>query len=314
MRAIRLGTSTAAVTPLCIGTMWFGTLVSEEVSHRLLDVYHERGGRFIDTANVYSTWLDGFPEPVSEALIGRWLEYRNVREDYFVATKMGVSYKDVPAGLTSKLIHDEVEKSLNRLRTDTIDLLYAHIDDFNTPQEETMQALHEVIQKKKVRYIGASNFFAWRVARANQIAENNRFTPFCCVQNNFSYLWPKRGAKFGSHPATEELLHLCSHSKLTLVAYWALLKGCYGRDDREIPEQYQNEVNRGRLELVRSISAKRNINGNQTVLAWMIQSEPPVIPLITGSEEKQINQNMDSMNIQLSPKEMESLNNAFGID
>jgi aryl-alcohol dehydrogenase-like predicted oxidoreductase len=280
----------------------------------MLDEYYDRGGRFIDTANVYATWVEGFSEPVGEPLIGKWMRSRSRGNDVFVGTKVGVPYQDVPGGLRAPLIEREVEKSLRRLGREWIDLLYAHVDDFATPQEETMEAFEGLIRAGKVRHIGASNFLAWRLALANTIAESRHTTPYCCAQNNFTFLWPKRGAAFNSLPASTELLHYCATSGVTLVAYWALLKGCYGREDRPIPEQYVSADNISRLHLVRRVAERHGANGNQIVLAWMMQKDPPVIPLITGSNRSQIVQDMEGESVLLSHDEVHLLDHAFSHD
>lgn len=314
MRTVRLGTSEALVSAQCLGTMWFGVYVPEETAFRLLDIYYDRGGRFVDTANVYATWVEGFSEPVGEPLLARWMKSRRNRAQVFLATKLGVAYQRTPGGLRAGLIQQEVEKSLRRLKTDRIDLLYAHVDDFATPQEETMRAFDALTKTGKVGYIGASNFTAWRLASSNKVAELRNLSSYCCAQSNYSFLWPKRGADFGSPPASTELLHYCKQSGLTLVAYWALLKGCYGRPDRGIPEQYANARNSERLQLVQRTASNKGVNGNQVVLAWMMQSDPPVIPLITGSSDEQIVQDMEAENVTLGPTEWNLLQDAFSRD
>ena len=210
MKSVNLGTSNLSVSELCLGTMYFGVKVPEDEAFKLMDRYYEAGGRFFDTANKYSTWVPGFPEPIGEQFVGRWLKSRNRRSDVTIATKLGFSYLDVPRGLSRKLIIQEVEKSLKRLDVECIDLLYAHADDRNTAVEDTMGAFDELIQSGKIRALGSSNFPAWRLALANSIAEANSWTSYSCTQVRLSVIWPKVHADFGNQvAASPDVLDYC---------------------------------------------------------------------------------------------------------
>jgi aryl-alcohol dehydrogenase-like predicted oxidoreductase len=178
MKEVLLGKSGLTGSELCLGTMYFGIKVSEEESFRLMDYYYDQGGRFFDTANKYATWVPGFSEPVGEYMLGRWIKSRGCRKDVVVATKMGFPYGDVPQGLSRQLILQEVDKSLTRLGLEQIDLLYAHCDDYNTPQEETLEAFHSLIKAGKVKSLGASNFQTWRLAKSNLLAQEKGLTPY----------------------------------------------------------------------------------------------------------------------------------------
>lgn len=315
MDKLNLGGTDTTVSSLCLGTMYFGNKIKSDVSKKLLDIYYEEGGRFLDTANKYATWVEGFKEPTSEELLGEWMGNRGNKEEMFVATKLGFPYAGVPRSLEPKIIRQEIEKSLTKLRIDTIDLLYAHVDDPDTSQIEYMRTFHELVQEGKVRHIGASNFLAWRLARANRIAKENDWTPFGCVQSRYSYLVPNRGADFGNQvPATDELVDFWQRDEndLTMLAYSPTLGGCYGRDDRPIPEQYNNPHNLVRMGIIQDIARKRGIDGNQVLLAWMVQSQPPIIPLIAGSTGEQIKQNIESLEVNLTENEMARLNGVDG--
>jgi aryl-alcohol dehydrogenase-like predicted oxidoreductase len=308
MQTVPLGTTGEEVSPLCLGTMYFGSRTDEETSWDLLDRYYEAGGRFLDTANKYATWVDGYDEPESEPLLGEWIDERDNRDELFVATKVGFPYPGVERGLTADLIEQEVRKSLDRLGLDTVDLLYAHGDDYDTPQEEYMEAFQRLIDEGAVRHLGASNFFAWRLARANTIAEVNGWTPFSCVQPRYSYLIPNRGADFGRQvPATDELVDYCDRNDLSIVPYSPLLKGCYGREDRPIPEGYVNTENRLKMDAVRELAESNGVGGNQIVLAWMVQSDLPVIPLFGCSTAEQLDRNLGALDVELTAAEIERL-------
>jgi len=289
--------------------MYFGSRIDKETSFQLLDRYYDAGGRFIDTANNYATWLDGFKEPRSERLLGEWMAERDNRDELFLATKLGFTYGDVPRGLSPELIRQEHRKSLDRLGVDTVDLLYAHVDDFETPQSTTMREFHRLVTDGTVRSLGASNFLAWRVQRANAIAEHEGWTSFSCVQPRYSYLIPNRGAEFGPQvPATDELVDYCDRNGLTVLPYSPLLGGTYGRDDRPLPEQYVNTENELKLGIVREVADAHGVDGNQVVLAWLAHSDPVRVPVLGCSTVEQLDANLNAFDLDLSSGEMRRLN------
>ena len=196
MRTVTLGTSGAQVSALCLGAMFFGTRNDEATSFALLDQYVGAGGTFIDTANIYAHWVEGFQGGESEALLGRWLKARGNRNSIFLASKVGFNYPAAPRSLAARHIIQEAEKSLTRLGVDTLDLFYAHVDDYRTPLEETLEAFDRLVQTGKVRTIGASNYLAWRLEKARWISRTNGWAEYCCVQQRYSYL---RG---GARPAS----------------------------------------------------------------------------------------------------------------
>jgi len=308
MEAVPLGTTGERVSPLCLGTMYFGSKTDPETSRAILDRYYEAGGRFLDTANTYATWLDGYDEPESEPFLGDWIAQRGNREELFLATKVGFEYGDVPQSLDPDLIEREVEKSLDRLGTDYVDLVYAHVDDRDTPLAETMAAFDRLVESGTVRYLGASNYYGWRLARANTIAEERGLTPFSCTQPRFSYLVPHRYSDFErQRPATDELVSYCDDEGLTMLPYSPLLQGCYGRDDRRIPERYVTTENRLKMDAVEAIADRHGVSGNQVVLAWMTQREPPTVPVVGCSTVDQLEENLAALDLGLTDTERERL-------
>jgi len=308
MYTVRLGPTDETVSALCLGTMYFGSRTDEATSWELLDRYYEAGGRFLDTANKYATWLDGYDEPRSERLLGEWIEERGVRDELFIATKMGFPYPGVERGLAPEQIRQEVDRSLDRLGIDTIDLLYAHSDDYDTPQEEYVRAFGNLVEEGTVRHLGASNFFAWRLARADEIAEREGLTPFACVQPRYSYLIPNRGTDFGRQvPATDELVDYCRARDRTVIPYTPLLKGCYGRDDRPVPDGYVNTENAIKMDVVEELAAEKGVSGNQLVLAWMLDNDPRTVPLFGCSSLDQLEENLGALEIELSEDERDRL-------
>ncbi len=303
-----LGRTGDAVSEICLGPMYFGSRVDRETSFALLDRYYEAGGRFLDTANIYATWVEGHEEPASEPLLGEWLEERGVRDEMTIATKLGFGYLDVPTSLDPDLIEREIGRSLDRLGIDTIDLLYAHVDDPDTPQEAVMEAFGAAVDAGRVRHLGASNFPAWRIARANRIAAERGLPRFECVQPRFSYLIPDRDAGFDAQlRATDELIDYCDRHDLTVSPYSPTLQGSYGRSDRSIPEGYVRSENRIKARIVEEIADRRGVNGNTVVLAWMLGRDQPTIPVIGVSTAEQLDQNLAAADLSLSDAERRRL-------
>jgi aryl-alcohol dehydrogenase-like predicted oxidoreductase len=311
MKSISLGNTGISVSALCLGAMYFGTRNDEATSYRLLDQYMDAGGSFIDTANIYAWWVDGFKGQESEALLGRWMQARKNRSRIFLASKVGFQYGDVPLGLTRKLIEAECEKSLKLLGTERIDLYYAHVDDRSTSMEETLEAFDRLVKAGKVGVIGASNFTAWRLEEARWHSQVNGWVEYCCVQQRHTYLRPKPGASFGAQLAVNaDLLDYCRNRKLTLLAYSALLSGGYTRTERSISEQYLGPDSNLRLTALRQVAREKEATVNQVILAWMLHSNPIVLPLIAASTTEQLEENLKALEINLSVEDMQKLDQA----
>lgn len=308
MQTTPLGTTGEEVSSICLGPMIFGTEVDRETSFELLDRYYEAGGRFLDTANNYATWIEGYDEPQSEPLLGNWLDERGVREEMTIATKLGFNYGETPQSLAPEIVDQEIAGSLDRLEIEQIDLVYAHVDDFDTPQEETMRAFQRAIDAGHVRHLGASNFLGWRLARANRIAEEQGLTPYQCVQPRFSYYVPNRGSDFGGQvKGTDELLSYAAHDDLTVLPYSPTLSGCYGREDRGIPGGYVNTENRVKRDIVEDIADEKGLNGNQVVLAWLLDRDQYTIPVIGVSTREQLDQNLAALDVEFTSEERRRL-------
>lgn len=313
MKTVPLGNTGVQVSALCLGAMYFGTRNDAATSFRVLDQYVEAGGTFIDTANIYAHWVRGFKGGESEALLGRWIESRRNRSKLFIATKVGFNIppQGVPRSLSARWIESECERSLQRLGIETIDLYYAHVDDRNTPMEETLEAFDRLIKAGKVRFIGASNFTAWRLEEAHWVSQTNGWGEYCCIQQRHTYLRPKPGASFYPQMAVnEDLLDYCRNRKITLLAYSALLSGAYSRPDREIGEQYAGADTQARLRMLNTMAQEKGATVNQIILAWMLHGHPPVLPLIAASSEEQLKENLQALQISLSAEEMERLDKA----
>jgi aryl-alcohol dehydrogenase-like predicted oxidoreductase len=311
MEQLTLGSSGVEVSALCFGTDLIGSKIDRPASFRLLDLFRENGGTFVDTGNFYAAWLPGCCGGESETTIGLWMKERGNRHEMAIASKLGFDYPGCAGGLSAAEIERECEKSLQRLGTDRLDLYYAHCDDAQTPLEETMGAFDRLIRTGKVRAIGASNLTSWRIAEANAVAGANGWARYSAVEQRHTYLRPRHGADFGPQVAVnEDMKSYCRARGVTLIAYSALIQGAYTREDRPVPAQYAGSDADGRLVILRDVAAEVSATLNQVVIAWMRQSDPPVLPIIAGSEPAQVTENLAALKVTLSAAQMQRLNEA----
>ncbi|MEU4113494.1 aldo/keto reductase [Kitasatospora sp. NPDC028055] len=211
---VRLGTSDLSVHPLCLGGNVFGWTADERQSFAVLDAYAAAGGNFVDTADVYSAWAPGNAGGESETVIGDWLRSRGNRDDIVIATKVGSHPK--ATGLAAATIKSSVEGSLRRLGVDHIDLYYTHRDD-DTPVEEFVTALDELVRAGKVRAVAASNISAERLAEALSFAEREGLAKYVAVQPQYNLV--SRGTFEGP------LAEVVAEHGLATVPYYALASG-----------------------------------------------------------------------------------------
>ena len=308
MKKTKLGKTGIEISVLGLGTMYFGSKVDEQTSFRLMDLYREHGGNFLDSANKYASWLPGCKGGESEMLINKWLKQRGRAADLVIATKVGFSYGDVPRSLKKEIIISECELSLRRLGVECIDLYFAHAYDPFTPIEETMEAFHQLKKAGKIRYVGASNYMDWRLQAANSLAELKDWEEFCCLQQRHTYVEPSIRADFGNQQVlTPGVADLCKERQISLMAYSPLLGGMYGKNEAALPVQYQSLANEQKMTSLRALTTKTPFTANQLVLSWMLHSSPKVIPMVSGSNEKQLKENLEAASISLSSEDMDLL-------
>ncbi len=311
MDKVKLGGTEVEVSALCYGTDLIGSRVDEKQSHVLLDVFADHGGTFIDTGNFYASWYPGCVGGESESTIRRWMAARGNRARMAISTKLGFDYPGSKGGLSASEIEAECNKSLQRLQTDYIDVYYAHRDDFDTPLEETMEAFHRLITAGKVRVLGASNLWIWRIAEANMVAALSGLTPYSVVEQRYTYFRPRHGADFGPQIyITEDMKRFCAHHGMSLIAYSILLQGAYSRDDRPVPAQFAGPETDERMEALQAVASETGATVNQVIIAWMRQSAPPVLPIIGGSKQEQVLENLAALEVVLSDDQMERLTRA----
>ncbi|MCX7030632.1 MAG: aldo/keto reductase [Spirochaetes bacterium] len=313
MKTVALGDSGEKVSALCLGAMNFGTKLDEPRSMELLDRYWEAGGRFIDTANNYAFWWGG-DGTESENVLGRWMRLRKNRNELFLATKVGFNTPKVGNGLSRSVIRREIEGSLRRLGTDRIDLYYAHKDHRSDPLVETLAAFDELHRQGKIRLIGCSNHRAWRIEEARTLSRKNGWLAYCCVQQRHTYLRPVAGARFDPQLVVDdELCDYCAaHAKdFLLLGYSSTLGGAYNRrPDRPIPPQYRGPANEARLATLSEVAREVGATPLQLVYAWMLNSTPLALPLVSAGSMQQLDENLGALKVALDAPRMKRLDEA----
>jgi aryl-alcohol dehydrogenase-like predicted oxidoreductase len=236
---------------------------------------------------------------------------RGNRDEMFIATKLGFDMPGDTGTLKAAAIKSECEASLERMGIDTVDLYYAHRDDQETPLEETLKAFDELVVAGKVRFLGASNFMSWRLERARNISRANGWAEYCCLQQRYSYLRLQAGTAFVPQlMINDDLLDYSKAEDFPMLAYTPLLGGCYVREDRQLPVQYLGVDSDNRLAAARKLAGELNVTPNQIVLAWMMQSDPPIIPVIATGNPEHMRENLAVEDLQLTAEQIAELDAA----
>jgi len=219
MEMRKLGRTGLKVAALCLGGNTFGWTTDQKASEAVLDAYMEAGGNFIDTADIYSIWAPGNKGGESETALGTWMAARKNRRAVVMATKvmgpMGSGPND--SGLSRQHIMEGVEASLRRLQTDYLDLYQAHWDDRDTPLDETLRAFDDLVRQGKVRYIGASNYVAWRLTRALWESDKRGYARFESIQPKYNLVFRDEYER--------ELEPLCLEQNIAVIPYSSLASG-----------------------------------------------------------------------------------------
>lgn len=302
------------VSVLSLGAMLFGSVTDEATSLAILDRFVEAGGTFIDTSGNYAAWVDGGQGGQSEELLGRWRRSRGIGPEIVIATKVGGrprspggTYVDDAEGLSAKVIRESAERSMERMGLDRIDLMYAHIEDHDTPVEETVEGFAALVADGLVGMLGVSNHAAWRVERARATARRLGLPGYEVLQYHHSYLRPRFDLPGPLFPdgnlgavGADLTTYMREEKDLTLVAYSPLLSGRYTRADKEFPPDYRHPGVDARLARVREVAAETGATVNQVVLAWQMGHDLPIIPLAGASSVAQLEENLAAVDLELT--------------
>lgn len=312
----KLGRTGLKVSELCLGTMQFGWTADEPTSWAVMDAFVEAGGNFIDTADIYSRWAPGNPGGVAEEIIGRWMKERGNRRQIVLATKVrGVMWPGPNGeGLSRAHIMAAVEDSLRRLQTDYIDLYQTHWFDADTPIEETLRALDDLVRQGKVRYIGASNYPAWRLMKALWTSDKLGLARYDSLQPHYNLAYR---AEF-----ERELKPLCEEEGIGVIPYSPLaggfLTGKYRRGEPPpesvrasgIQRRYFNDRGFAVLEAAERVAQARGKTVAQVALAWLLTQPVITAPIIGANSVEQLQESLGAAGLRLSGEEMEALSAA----
>ena len=302
MKKIRIGETDLEIPPFNFGGNVFGWTLSEEKSFEILDAFVEAGFNFIDTADMYSYWIDGGAGGQSETVIGKWMKARGNRHEMIIATKVGGQTGVHGIDNSRKHILETVEKSLERLQTDYIDLYYLHYDDGKTPVEEILTTFDELIKAGKVKHIAASNISPERLKESLEFSVKNNLAKYQALQPLYN-LVERKGYETDYAPIAAE-------HNLTVFPYYALasgfLTGKYRSEEdfKKSPRgqgvaKYLNDTGRHILDALDEISKKHNTVPAAVSLAWL--SAQPNIggPVASATSKVQLGEILSSVALNL---------------
>ncbi|WP_113699559.1 aldo/keto reductase [Nonomuraea lactucae] len=306
MRSI--GTTALSVFPIALGTNVFGWTADREASFAVLDAYVEGGGNFIDTADLYAYRVTG--ESTSELIIGEWLVKRGNRDSVVLATKVGML--EGFTGLAPATIRAAVEASLRRLRTDYIDLYWAHIDDQDTPLAETLAAFDALVREGKIRYIGASNYGARRLSEALTISDQEGLARYVALQQHYNLV--ERGYE-------GELRDVVAREGLSSTPWSSLARGFLTGKYRpgvtvDSPragaagEYLNTEHGRRTIDALTKVAAERGVEPASVALAWLAAQPTVTAPIASARTTGQLQPLLTAAGLALSPEELRLLDQA----
>jgi aryl-alcohol dehydrogenase-like predicted oxidoreductase len=320
---VNLGETGLKVSRICLGCMTYGAAatgelkpgshawaLSEEESQPFLRQALELGINFFDTANVYS-------RGESENVLGRFLKANTRREAVVIATKLHGVMRDEPngRGLSRKSIFFELDESLRRLRTGYVDLYQIHRWDYETPIEETLEALHDVVKSGKVRYIGASSMHAWQFTKALYLARLHGWTRFVSMQNHYNLLYREE---------EREMIPLCQSEGIGIIPWSPLARGRLARPwQTESTKRYETdqfgktlysqteEIDRAIVDRVGRISEQRHVSRAQVALAWMLGKPAITSPIVGATKPHHLSDAAAAVSLRLTPEEIASLEEPY---
>jgi aryl-alcohol dehydrogenase-like predicted oxidoreductase len=323
MDYINLGKTGLRVSRLCLGCMTYGApatgkpragshpwVLNEAESQPFLRQALDFGINFFDTANVYSNGA-------SEEVLGRFLKAHTRREAVVVATKVHGVMRDEPNGhgLSRKAIFYELDQSLRRLQTDYIDLYQIHRWDYETPIEETLEALHEVVKSGKVRYIGASSMYAWQFTKALYLADLHGWTRFVSMQNHYNLLYREE---------EREMLPLCWSEGIGVIPWSPLARGRLARPwQAEKTKRFETDqfgksmysqteaIDRKVVDRLGQVAERRGVSRAQLALAWMLSKPVITAPIVGANKPHHLEEAVAALSLRLTPEEVASLEEPY---
>ena len=317
MDTVKLGRTGLDVSRLCLGCMTYGApdmgahpwSMGETESRPFIKRALELGINFFDTANIYSLGS-------SEEIVGRALKDMAKRDDVVIATKVFNRMRPGPngAGLSRKAIMTEIDHSLRRLGTDYVDLYQIHRFDYDTPIEETLEALHDVVKAGKARYIGASSMSAWRFLKMLKISEANGWTRFVTMQNYVNLLYREE---------EREMLPLCREEGIGVIPWSPLARGRLTRDWDETSVRTETDefgktlyaatgdADRKVVDAVAKVAKGRGIPPAQVALAWVLQKPGITAPIIGASKMGHLDDAVAALKVKLTAEEIAELEGAY---
>lgn len=313
MDYVNFGKTGLKVSRLCLGCMTYGTpawrdwVLDEEASRPFFSRALEAGINFFDTADVYSIGI-------SEEVTGRALKDLAQRDEVVIATKVFNPMGDKPnqKGLSRKHIMESIDNSLRRLETDYVDLYQIHRWDDETPIEETMEALHDVVKAGKARYIGASSMYAWQFVKAQYVADLHGWTRFVSMQNHYNLVYREED---------REMNAFCRTEGVALIPWSPLARGflagnrtrdkggdtARSKSDGFAHHMYYHDNDFDTLDRVIELAGKRGVSNAQIALAWMLHKPGITSPIIGASKMPHLDEALAAMDIKLSADEMDFL-------
>jgi aryl-alcohol dehydrogenase-like predicted oxidoreductase len=313
MDYVKFGSTGLEVSRLSLGCMTYGDpghgthswTLDEQASRPLIQQAVEAGINFFDTANFYSNGT-------SEEIVGRALRDFTKRDEVVIATKVFFPTRPGPnsSGLSRKAIFNEIDNSLRRLGTDYVDLYQIHRWDDNTPIEETLEALHDIVKAGKVRYIGASSMYAWQFSKALYTARLNGWTEFISMQNHLNLLYREE---------EREMLPLCEDQGIAVIPWSPLARGRLTRDWNETSKRQDTDefgsglyaasadVDKRIVDAVAHIASNRGISRAQVALAWVAQKPVVTAPIIGVSKPHHLSDALAALSVSLTDEEIATL-------
>lgn len=310
----QLGRSPLQVSPLCFGGNVFGWTADEAMSFSLLDAWIDAGMNFVDTADVYSRWVPGHAGGESETLIGKWLRKSGRREHLVLATKVGKDMGDGRVGLHPRYIRQAVDASLQRLRTDYIDLYQTHDDDPGIPFEDVMGTFGELIREGKVRAVGASNYSAGRLAQALECSEKHGLARYESLQPLYNL--------YDRAVFEQDLQPLCEKHGVGVINFYALAAGFLAgkyRTEADVGKSargpktvglYLNARGLGILDALDSVAARLDAKPSEVAIAWLLTRKTIAAPIASASNLDQLQSLVRAARLRLDEDALKVLDEA----